>query len=222
MKKNRGMAYSILGIVFILFNALTFVIPTEKTSTFWTAYIFSVIAFVVQIGIWHFAFKGAETLKSKFLGIPLIHIGIVYLVIQLVAFAIFIAVPTTPSWVAVIVCVLILGISAICLISGEAARDEINRVEEKNSRKVFFIKDLQVDVELLAEQVADSDVKVALLKLAEKIRFSDPMSNDTLAELEAKISSKTAELKIADNKSAIITELDSLLMERNKKVRIFK
>ena len=222
MKKNRDMAYAVLGIVFILFNVLAFVIPTDKNSTFWTAYIISVISFVAQIGIWHFAFKSSGTLKSKFLGIPLIYIGIVYLVMQLIAFAIFMAVPTTPSWVAVIVCVLILGISAICLISGEAARDEINRVEEKISRKVFFIKDLQVDLELLAEQEADSDVKVALLKLAEKIRFSDPMSNDALAELEAKISSKTAELKVADNKSAIITELDSLLTERNKKAKILK
>ena len=74
MKKNRGMAYTVLGIAFILFNVLAFVIPTEKTPTFWTAYIFSVIAFAAQIGIWHFTFKGAETLKSKFLGIPLIHI----------------------------------------------------------------------------------------------------------------------------------------------------
>lgn len=221
MKKNRNMSYAVLGIAFILFNVIAFVIPTEKTSTFWTAYIFSVIAFAAQIGIWHFAFKGAETIKSKFLGIPLIHIGIVYLVIQLVAFTIFMTVPTIPSWIAVIVCVLIFGISAICLISGEAAKDEINRVE-KISRKVFFIKELQIDMEMLAEQETDSDVKVALLKLAEKIRFSDPMSNDALAECEAKISRKIAELKVAENKSEIITELDLLLTERSKKAKLLK
>lgn len=222
MKKNRGMAYTVLGIAFILFNVLAFVIPTEKTPTFWTAYIFSVIAFAAQIGIWHFTFKGAETLKSKFLGIPLIHIGIIYLVIQLVAFAIFMAVPTIPSWIAVIVCALILGISAICLISGETARDEINRVEEKVSQKVFFIKDLQVDVELLAEQEADDATKSDLIKLAEKIRFSEPMSNNALAELETKISSKISELKTTDKKSELITELNLLLTERNKKAKLLK
>ncbi len=132
------------------------------------------------------------------------------------------AVPTIPSGIAVIVCALILGISAICLISGETARDEINRVEEKVSQKVFFIKDLQVDVELLAEQEADDATKGDLIKLAEKIRFSEPMSNNALAELETKISSKISELKITDKKSELITELNLLLTERNKKAKLLK
>ena len=74
--KKKVMAYSVLGIAFVLFNVLAFVIPTEKTATFWIAYAFSVVAFGLQIGIWKFAFKGADTLKSKFLGISLIFVGI--------------------------------------------------------------------------------------------------------------------------------------------------
>ena len=222
MKKNKGMAYAVLAITFVLFNVIAFAVPTAKTATYWIAYVFSVVAFTLQIAIWKFAFNGADTLKSKFLGIPLISVGITYLIIQIIAFAIFMVLPLTASWISIVVCALILGISAICLIGTETGREEINRVEEKVEKKVFYIKALQVDVEMLASTETDSDTKAALTKLADKIRFSDPMSNEALADLEAEISAKVKELKTAENKAGIITVLDSLITERNKKAKLLK
>lgn len=222
MKKNTKRAYVVLGIVFILFNVIAFAVPTDKTTTFWIAYAFTVVAFALQIGIWNTAFKADDTLKSKFIGIPIIHVGVVYLVLQLTAFAVFMVFPLIPSWIAVILCVLILGISAICLISADAARDEINRVEEKVNQKVFYIRELQVDVDMLAEQEQNPEIKTELKKLAEKIRYSDPMSNEALADIEVKIKEKIVELKTTDHKSKLITELDLLFTERNKKTKILK
>lgn len=222
MKKNKGMAYAVLAIAFVLFNVIAFAVPTAKTSTFWIAYVFAAVAFVSQIAIWKFAFKGADTLKSKFLGIPLISVGITYLIIQLIAFAIFMAFPIAPTWIAIVVCALILGISTICLIGTETGREEINRVEEKVEKKVFYIKSLQVDIEMLASDETDAVTKAALTKLAEKIRFSDPMSSEVLEELEAEIAAKVKELKTAENKVEIIKVLDSLLTERNKKAKLLK
>lgn len=220
--KKKVMAYSVLGIVFALFNVLAFVIPTEKTAIFWIAYAFSVVAFGLQIGIWIFAFNGAETLKSKFLGIPLISVGARYLVVQVIAFAVFMAFPFLPSWIPIVVCSVILGISAICLIGTETGREEINRVEEKVEKKVFYIKSLQVDIELLAESENNPDIKAELLKLADKIRFSDPMSSDALAKIETEILEKVSELKTAENKLAIIAATSALVAERNKKAKILK
>ncbi len=222
MRKNKGMAYAVLAIAFVLFNVISFAIPTAKTATFWIAYVFTAVAFALQIAIWKFAFKGTDTLKSKFFGIPLISVGITYLIVQIIAFAVFMALPLTASWIAIVVCALILGISAICLIGTETGREEINRVEEKVEKKVFYIKSLQVDVEMLASTETDADTKAALTKLAEKIRFSDPMSNEALVDLEAEISAKVKELKTAENKAEIIKGLDSLITERNKKAKLLK
>lgn len=222
MSKNKGMAYAVLGIFFVVFNVIAFAIPTAKTATFWVAYIFTVIAFVLQIIIWKFAFKGTDTLKSKFLGIPLISVGITYLLVQIIAFAVFMAVSFVPSWIAIVVCTLILGISSICLIGTETGREEINRVEQKVSKKVFYIKSLQIDAEMLAKAEVDADTKIALTNLAEKIRFSDPMSDELLAELEAKIRNKFEELKLAEQKATIINELTLLIEERNKKCKLLK
>ena len=222
MKKNKGMAYAVLAIAFVLFNVIAFAVPTAKTATFWIAYAFTTIAFASQIAIWKFAFKGADTLKSKFLGIPLISVGITYLIVQIVAFAIFMALPLAASWIAIVVCTLILGISAICLIGTETGRKEINRVEEKVEKKVFYIKSLQVDVEMLASAETDVDTKAVLTKLAEKIRFSDPVSNSALANLEEMIAQKINVLKTTDDKLAVLSALDALLTERNKKIKIMK
>lgn len=222
MKKNTKLAYAVLGIVFILFNVIVFAVPTDKTITFWIAYAFTVVAFALQIGIWNAAFKATETLKSKFLGVPIIYVGIVYLVLQLIAFAVFMIFPLIPSWIVVIACALVLGISAICLISADVARDEINRVEEKVNQKVFYIRELQADVEMLAEQEQNPEIKTSLTRLAEKIRYSDPMSNVALADLEARIREKVTALRTTDHKLEIITELDLLLAERNRKAKILK
>ena len=220
--KKKVMAYSVLGIVFALFNVLAFVIPTEKTATFWITYAFSVVAFGLQIGIWNFAFKGAETLKSKYLCIPLISVGARYLVVQVIAFAVFMAFPFLPSWIPIVVCSVILGIFAICLIGTETGREEINRVEEKVEKKVFYIKSLQVDVELLAESENNPEIKAELLKLADKIRFSDPMSSDALTEVEETIANKIVELKTDENKLAVIAAMSTLIAERNQKAKILK
>lgn len=222
MKKNSTKGYVILVILFALVSIIAFAVPTAKTATFWIAYVFTAAAFAAQIIIWKTALGKEETLKSKFLGFPVVHIGIVYAVLQVIAFAVFMFVPTLPTWSAIVVCSVIAGISAACMISADAGRNEIERVEAKVQKKVFYIRELQADIELLADNESDATVKTALTQLAEKIRFSDPMSNEQIADLENKISIKAAEIKTAASKLEIITELNSLLDERNKKCKILK
>ena len=222
MKKNSTKGYVIFGILFVLVSIIAFAVPTAKTTTFWIAYVFTAAAFAAQIVIWKTALGKEGTLKSKFLGFPVVHIGIVYAIIQTVAFAVFLFVPTLPVWSAIVVCSVIAGISAVCMLSADAGRDEIERVEAKVQKKVFYIRELQADIELLADNETNADVKTALTQLAEKIRFSDPMSNEQLADLEDKISTKIEELKTTSSQLEIITELNSLLDERNKKCKILK
>ena len=222
MKKNNLTSYLALGIVFALFNVIAFVVPTDKTATFWTAYAFTVVAFAVQIPIWKIALGKKDTLKSKFLGIPVIHVGITYLIIQLIAFAVFMILPTLPMWLAVVVCTIILAISALCAIAGQAGANEINRVEEKIKVKRAFIQFLQTDIEMLAETETDAETKAALKKLAEKVRFSDPMSHEMLGELESKITAKVEDMKTASDKISLVREVEVLLIEHNKKCKILK
>ena len=222
MKRNSFILYLVLGIVFTLFNVIAFVIPSEKTTTFWTAYAFSVVAFAAQILLWKIALGERDTLRSKHLGIPIIHVGLIYLTVQLIAFTVFMIFSALPVWLAVIVCAIILAISAIGVMSGQIGVNEIDRVEEKIKVKRAFIQFLFVDIEMLAEAEPDAETKAALSKLAEKVRFSDPMSHEMLGELESRISVKVEKMKTLDNKINTIKEIELLLIERNKKCKILK
>lgn len=222
MKKNGTKGYAILGILFALVSIIAFAVPTMKTAPFWIAYVFTVAAFIAQAIIWNKVLGKEETLKSKFLGFPIVHIGIVYVIIQTVALAVFLFVATLPTCSAIVACTIISGVSAVCMISADAECNEIERVEANIHKKIFYIQELQTDVERMSTDEADTNTKTALIQLAQKIRFSDPMSNEQLSYLESKISNKVLELKIAANKMELVAELTSLLDERNKKCKILK
>ena len=222
MKKNSSKGYLILGILFVLISVIAFAVPSAKTAVFWISYVFTVIAFAAQIFIWKATLGCAESMKSKFLGFPVIHIGIVYLVVQVVALAVFLFIPALPIWSAAVACVAIAGVSAICMIVSNVGCSEIERVSTKAKEKTFYIKQLQVEVELLAGAETDTATKSALTQLAEKIRYSDPMSNEQIADIEDQITEKITDLKSAADKVEIIKELNSLLDERNKKVKHLK
>lgn len=222
MKKNSSKGYFILGILFILVSIIAFAVPAAKTAAFWISYAFTVIAFAAQIIIWKAALGRSKSLKSKFLGLPVLHIGIVYLVVQVVALIVFLSIPTLPIWSAVVACAVIAGVSAACMIASDVGRGEIERVSAKVREKAFYIKQLQADVELLSGAETDAATKSALTQLVEKIRYSDPMSNEQIAYIEDRITAKIAELKSATDKAKIIAELNLLLDERNRKTKILK
>ena len=218
MKKNSSKGYLILGILFILVSVIAFAVPAAKTAAFWISYAFTVVAFAAQIIIWNAALGRSESLKSKFLGFPVVHIGIVYLIVQVIALAVFLFIPTLPIWSAVVVCAVVAGVS----IASDVGCGEIERVSAKVREKTFYIKQLQADVELLAGAETDTATKSSLTQLAEKIRYSDPMSDEQLADIENRITEKIAELKASADKAKIINEINSLLDDRNRKIKIFK
>lgn len=220
--KSSTKGYIIFGVLFVLVSILAFAVPTEKTAAFWIAYTFTVMAYAAQIFIWRAALGHEKPLKSKFFGLPVLHIGIVYLVLQSIALMVFLFVPALPAWSAVVVCGAIVGISAVCMMATDVGISEINRVDAKVQKKVSFIKELQTEVELLEKAETNDVAKSALSRLAEKIRFSDPMSCEALSAVEKKIESKMAELKTVGDKAKMIAEIDLLLDERNKKCKALK
>ena len=108
------------------------------------------------------------------------------------------------------------------MIASDVGRSEIERVSAKVQEKTFYIKQLQADVELLAGAETDTAAKLVLTQLAEKIRYSDPMSDEQVSDIEDRIAAKIAEMKSSTDKVKIINELNSLLDERNKKCKLLK
>ncbi len=223
MKKNARKGYAILGVLFVLVSVIVIVVPSVKTKTFWVIYAFTVIAFAIQLIIWKISLGSSKSLKGKFFRFSLIYIGIIYLIIQISMLAVFLIFPTLLSvWSTVTVCGMITGIAVICMIFSSVGGAEIERVSVKVRKKIFYIKQLQDDIEILTNEEIDVVTKTALKQLSEKIRFSDPTSDEHLADLEKEIIMKIAKLKSSESKTEIINELNSLLDERNRKIKILK
>ena len=219
--KNK-IPYIVIIILFILFNVIAFVIPTEKTDAFLIGYIFMLIAFVVQVFVWYLTIDKKKDLKSKLLSSSVTHISSVYFIVQFAVFLLFMFISSVPSWCAVLLSVLIFGISVICMITTDAGTEIVTETEKKIAVKRQFIKGLQTEVEILYEGEADNEIKQKLTEFAKKIRLSDPISDPSLSELEKELLAKVEAIKGSDNKLTAIKEAEIVLLKRNKRVKALK
>lgn len=222
MPKNNMRGHLLIGVLFTLTSIVCFAAPLEKTTAFWIAYAFAAAAFVTQPLIWKRELGQKKDPRSRFLSLPVAYIGGIYLVAQTAVLAAFLLIPTLPTWSAIAACSAITGAAGLCLVSANAALDEIGRTDDKVRKSRLHLDDLRTEVELLADREADPETEAALRQLADRIRFSDPMSHEQLVSLEEQIALRVSELGAASNKTGAAREIELLLSKRNKKCRILK
>jgi hypothetical protein len=216
-----------LAVVLVVLNVLAFAIPFTRGDIFWLGYGFSFFAILFSAGAALYAF-GREGLKSKYYGLPLLNIAWVYLVAQVAVGFIEMAVPFIPWWVALIVNIVILAATVIGLITTDMGSEAIKQIDQKVAEKVFYLRALQADIELLSGRVTAPALQKSLKELAEAIRYSDPMSSERLAIIENDLQIKAAQLAnavAADDLAgaeALVAELRLGLIERNKRCKLLK
>lgn len=212
-----------LGVLLVLYILIAFLIPFAHTATFWMSFLFTLIAFGVVAASIYIAFVKNPDAKSRFYGFPIAKIGIIYGAVQLIAGLIFMALAAwVPTWIAVLVYAIALGAAVIGLISAEAVVEEIHVQDAKLKKNVSLMRGLQSKVNQMAAQCDNPDAAEAVKKFAEEMRYSDPVSSDTLAEIEADLSAAVDELQsaIVDGDSNATKQLcrkaSNLLVERNR------
>lgn len=232
--KTRFKYYAICwAIMIILFNVIIFVLPNEWygfnkfSEAFWPSYIFIMIAFVGQLICSWITFK-TENIKKFFYNIPLITVSYSGLTSTLIAGCLCMAIPKIPNWVAIIVCAVILALTAVSIVQAKAAADMVSDIDDKIKVQTFFVKSLTAEAENLMNSTNDNALRNLLKKACEAIRYSDPMSNAALAEDEASIGKKFAEIKNAvvsndcDLVQKLVEEILVLIDARNKKCKLLK
>ena len=143
-KKNMTRSVVILAIVLILYCVLAFAIPFVRGGVFWLSFVFTLIALCAQFYVLKTSFDHGESARSKFYGFPIARIGLIWLVVQLIAGFVCMALGTVlPAWVALVVFVIILALAAIGLITAEGIRDEVERQDETLKKNVTNMRALQ-------------------------------------------------------------------------------
>ena len=221
------------AIALVVFNVITFVVTNETIgltsvgSSFWVGYAFITIAFIGNL-ICGWLFFKEENKGKVFLNIPIINLAYSALIVSLIVGAVAMAVPQIPYWIGVIVDVLVLAFYAIAIVKASAAADIVNDVEQKVKVQTFFIKSLTVDADSLMARANSDEMKAETKKVYEAIRYSDPMSNDALANIENQIQNefntfadavKNNDIDLAKSSA---NELVVLTHDRNKKCKLLK
>ena len=219
--KNKQLSYAALVIAVLAFTVMALAAPMSRTSSFWIAFTFTDIAFASQPIIWSLAFMSEKSLKSKFLGIPIVHVGVIYLLVQLLAF-IILAITNCEAWVSAIVCVIILSVSLLSMISGGISKNIVSSVESKVQSKTHFLKELKSNLNILADEEDDKTIKAALMELVDEVRYSDPMSDNSLDGIESEIKEKISGFNLSEDKQKTIDEISLLLKKRNNIIETLK
>lgn len=231
LEKNQLRFLAIVGILLLVFNIIAFVAPFNREGLFWTAWAFTNLAIVLQIVFVFTAFKSGSDVKSKFYGIPIARIGLVYLVVQLIVGLAAMGLsflPGCPVWPFLIVFIIILAVAAIGLIAAEATREEIERQDTVLKKNVSVLRGLQSLGNSLVAQCDTPEASAELKKLAEQLRFSDPVSSDATADAEHELATVMEELQraVLENDCAGVVGLakraQATLAERNRICKLNK
>ena len=230
MKKKFIPYVAVWAILLALFHVVVFVTPNEIAGMskfgggFWIGYGFTLAAFFSQLFCAWIALKPSNNRKI-FYNLPLILISFTVLILTMLAATVFMAVPQIPAWIAAIVCSVLTAFGAIAVIKAKAAAETVSAIDEKVKAQTSFIKELTARASVLMTSAQTPELKVETKKVYEAIRYSDPMSNVSLAGIEAKIAAEFAEFEqyVAKNASSSAhASADRLLTLLNQRAAFCK
>lgn len=189
---KKYMQFAAMGaIIFAMYNVIVFALFgfADHESPFWISYIFMLIAFAVAALSGVLLGESGMALRDWLFGYPIVRHCVIYAALELILSLIFMTVEHNVTWVLPFVLqVLLLGVYGIMLISCFISKTAIGEVHEKVEKKARYITLLQADAQLLCGKCSDDPLKTKCEKLAEAIRYSDPMSSEALEELEKQLS----------------------------------
>lgn len=234
MKKNFKY-FGITWIVgFVLFNAITFLIPNEvfgvtrfDKGVFWIAYTLITLSFIAQL-ITAYKFIKDDSNEKMFLNIPLLRTGYIAIIVSILVGLIFMIFPVLPAWVGAIVCLLIAGYFVIACVNASTVANVVAEIDEKIKTKTAFMRMAVVEAENILARATTNEIKVEVKKVYEALKYSDPMSNPTLDDIEQDIDNGLKELKKAvscNDITKVLTVTANILLnvkEINSKCKALK
>ena len=188
---------------------LALVIPFARTAVYWIALVCTLAMFGVCALVFTRAFRRDDTLESKLLGWPIFRVGYTALIAQIVVgFALMALSALCPLWAAALAEVIVFAATAFSLTVKDAAREAVTASEAKVADSTAAWKAIRVRANQVAAETGHPDIR----KLAEDIRYADPMPtslDEEIAQMLETLSSYADAANIARAKA---------LMERRKAV----
>lgn len=227
---NKTLVSLFPVIIFVVYTVLTFVIwGDNKESGFWIGWIFALIATAITTALPYLMVKSGKEVKSIIDGFSVHFVTLCYFGAALVLGLLCMILNDNAVTFQIILQIILLAAYGFFIVASFMGKNIISGLEQEQKEKVYFVKSIAADLGLVAGKLQDPELKKKAEKVSEIAKYSDPMSSQTLAGLEATISTKVEELKdaVADGKTAeeigaILDRIEEKFLERNEKCKLLK
>lgn len=206
MKKAFKFYVFAWAIMFILFNLAVWFLPREFTLLGVTYEKFGGVSRVTLIVLeacflLHLVLTAIalnqKKLSGTFYRLPLIRLSYVCVVVTTIV-AVIAMLAFVPSWIPLALALLILAIYAFAILKAGAAAALVEGVDKKVEASTRSMKALYAAVAACADRCADPELKKPVQKLAEALRYADPVSSEITREAE-----NTLRMYLIDLESAV-------------------
>lgn len=99
------------------------------------------------------------------------------------------------TYIALVISTVVLIGYLFYMFAAKVGRSHAVEVQEKRRETTAFMKMLKVSCAHLADDIKDIETKKRVERLVENIKFSDPVSNPKLEDIERKLEAEIEELK---------------------------
>ena len=219
------------AILFLMYNVVLFAIAgfSGHEAAFWISYAFVIVAFAMAALTAGYLGKSGRVLCDWLFGFPIIRHCVIYVTAATLISILFMILEYDVGWVLpTIIQVVLLGLYAVLMLTCFISKDAIEEVGQRAVKKTQYMALLRADAEMLFQKCSDPELKVKCKKLAEDIRFSDPMSVEALEYLERELQQTLMECgKAMDEGNYVLAgelchKASLQLSERNMKCKILK
>ncbi len=225
MTKGNISAIAVHGIVALGYIVMFLLIPFPKYAASWISFGFTLAAIAISLVIAFYANRGDGSITSKVYGFPVLRVGYLYLAVQFVVGAVICLIAAlieVPFWIPLLLSLLLLAAAGVGVIATDNVRDHVQAMDRETERVTKAVKTFRLDMASVLDRCSDSVVKRELEKLAEAIRYSDPVSSEATESIERELGMAIEDLKVDVRRKSQeelleqIQEVKSLLTERNR------
>lgn len=206
--KRQVKAYVATWVLSVaLFIVFFFAIRGAGTEVFqnpaWPLVMFCLVSLVMQLVMGCLVFGGRQgddgrmEPRSLFLGMPGLVVSSALALLTAVCGLVFINVAAIPTWVGALILSVLLAFDAACCLGVRAAAAHVEAVDEATERVTGVVTQLRTRADALAACTADAQEKAAVGRVADALRFADPVSNDLTAGADVSLQAAFAEFEQA-------------------------
>ncbi len=186
-QKAKAIFGIFAGITVFLYSFLTFIIfGFDGGSSFWISFAFANVGILLAYFIAYLSVKSAKKLADWVFSFPIIRWCAIYAVVEILTALLFMIIEA--SWQVVFVPQFLLMIFFLVLaLPCFLQKSHVEDVKKETAYKVSYIRQMHAKLLVLIPRTEDAELKKTIEKAADMLRHSDPMTADSLIEIEQKL-----------------------------------